>query len=348
MNSIKVKTAKKRYKTSPDLYGIFFEDINRVGDGGIYPEMLRNRSFEDSILPIGCKPVENGRFLITPTGYKCPFNNGEGLDEWKDKVPPTKIPAWYVRGENSDIEINLDYNDTLNKNRLASMSIEFKKDYSDNSVFNIGYAGMYVKEGEQYNFFMFAKSDKKQTVEISLRDKSGIRIYASQTIDISPGEFKKYDCVLTSNATETDSTFHISSTYRGTIKLGFISLMPVETYKRRVNGLRKDIVKLLKNMNSNFLRFPGGCIVEGLTKETAMRFENTIGPVWERPSHWLLWFYRTTNGLGFHEYLQLCEDINLEPMYVINCGMTCQHKNPDFFDDELTNVFLQDAINAIE
>ncbi len=349
MNQILIKTKKRRFKTSPDLHGIFFEDINRVGDGGLYPEMLRNRSFEDSIVPKGCQLVEGGKYFITPTGYKCAFNNGEGLDQWYESVPPTKIPAWYVTDWSRDIDISLDEEDTLNENRLASLVLSFKEENTSHSVYNIGYTGMNVEEGAQYNFFMFAKAvEGDQTIELSLRSKCGSKIYDSTSIEISQGEFKRYDCLFTSNASDVEATFHITSKEKGTVKLGFASLMPVETYKRRVNGLRRDLVELLKDMKPSFLRFPGGCIVEGLTEETAMKFERTIGPVWERPSHWLIWFYRTTNGLGFHEYLQLCEDIGANPMYVINCGMTCQHREADFFDDELVDEYIQDAINAIE
>ena len=349
MNQILIKTKKRRFKTSPDLHGVFFEDINRVGDGGLYPEMLRNRSFEDSIVPKDCKLVEDGKYFITPTGYKCAFNNGEGLDQWYDSVPETKIPAWYVSEGSSAIDVSLDEEDTLNENREASLIISFKEENSSHSVYNIGYTGMNVEEDKKYNFFMFAKATEgNQRVELSLRSKCGSRIYDSKSIEVSQGEFKRYDCVFTSKGSDVEATFHISSKDKGTVKLGFSSLMPVETYKGRVNGLRKDLVELLKGMKPSFLRFPGGCIVEGLTKETTMTFEKTIGPVWERPSHWLIWFYRTTNGLGFHEYLQLCEDIGANPMYVINCGMTCQHRKAEFFDDELTDEYLQDAINALE
>ncbi|MFQ7539264.1 MAG: hypothetical protein ACLRL6_18920 [Clostridium sp.] len=101
---------------------------------------------------------------------------------------------------------------------------------------------------------------------------------------------------------------------KGTLYLGFCSLMPAETFHG--HGLRKDLAEKLEQMHPSFLRFPGGCIVEGFTLETAMFFCNTVGPVWERPSHWLLWHYRTTNGLGFHEYLQLCEDLKLSALCV--------------------------------
>ena len=101
-------------------------------------------------------------------------------------------------------------------------------------------------------------------------------------------------------------------------------------------------------MHPSFLRFPGGCIVEGFTLETAMFFCNTVGPVWERPSHWLLWHYRTTNGLGFHEYLQLCEDLKLSALYVCNCGMTCQGRGPYYFNEAQMQFAINDTLNALE
>jgi len=349
MNQINVETLKRQFETSEDLFGIFFEDINRVGDGGLYPEMLRNRSFEDSIVPEGCELVEHGKYFITPTGYKCAFNNGEGLDAWIESLSPTQIPAWYISKDCTDVHITLDMKDTLNKNRRSSLVIDFCGECTESSVYNIGYSGMNIEEGKEYSFFIFCKtSGSGQRAEVSLRSNCGNHIYASNSIYIEDDVFRRYDCIFKAESTDRSATFHITSKSKGSITVGFVSLMPVDTYNRRVNGLRKDIVELLKNMNASFFRFPGGCIVEGITRETALRFKNTIGPIWERPSHWLMWFYRTSNGLGFHEYLQLCEDINLSPMYVINCGMTCQHRKPDYFEEQLTDIYLQDAINAIE
>ena len=122
--------------------------------------------------------------------------------------------------------------------------------------------------------------------------------------------------------------------------------MPAETFHG--HGLRKDLAEKLEQMHPSFLRFPGGCIVEGFTLETAMFFCNTVGPVWERPSHWLLWHYRTTNGLGFHEYLQLCEDLKLSALYVCNCGMTCQGRGPYYFNEAQMQFAINDTLNALE
>ena len=122
--------------------------------------------------------------------------------------------------------------------------------------------------------------------------------------------------------------------------------MPDNTYMG--HGLRTDLVEKLKGMSPKFMRFPGGCIVEGTTPSTAMRFRDTVGPVWERPSKLFVWHYRSTLGLGFHEYLQLCEDLGMEPLYVCNCGMTCQGRKSVLLEGEALDEMVQDTLDAIE
>ncbi len=156
----------------------------------------------------------------------------------------------------------------------------------------------------------------------------------------------RYDAVLVSTVTTSDARLVLSSEEGGELKLGFISLMPADTFNG--HGLRRDIVEKLRDMHPTFLRFPGGCIVEGITPDTAMRFHNVIGPVWERPGHLLMWHYRTYNGIGYHEYLQLCEDIGMEPLYVFNCGMTCQARCEVYFEGEELQAMIQDTLDAIE
>ena len=156
----------------------------------------------------------------------------------------------------------------------------------------------------------------------------------------------RYDALLTANADSSDAKLEICCESGGKIKFGFISLMPADTYMG--HGLRKDIVEKLKALNPKFLRFPGGCIVEGFSPSTAMYFRNTVGPVWERPGHLLMWHYRTYNGLGFHEYLQLCEDLDMEPLYVFNCGMTCQARNSVLMEGQALEDMIQDTLDAIE
>ncbi|MHB1456092.1 MAG: hypothetical protein ACYC0V_04160 [Armatimonadota bacterium] len=129
---------------------------------------------------------------------------------------------------------------------------------------------------------------------------------------------------------------------------GFSLPIPMATWKHRANGLRSDLMQMLFNMKPAFMRFPGGCFVERITPDTALQWKNNIGPIHKRKGYWNLWGYRTTNGLGYHEYLQMCEDLGAEPMYVFNCGMTCQARKGSALPDDDLDKWIQDALDAVE
>ena len=341
MDKLTVTTRNKRFDVAPDLYGIFFEDINRSGDSGLYPEMIRNRSFEDSIPPGRCVLSEDGSTFLTPLGWKDTFNHGEGLDRWiqENETPYTPIPAWYAR----QADMELDGTDRLNRSRLVSLKVRFRR---GGAVFNTGYHGMSLEKGHTYAFYLFARAEgAPSTVTVSLENADG-NPYDSRSFRIGIQGYSRYDAVFLASGDDCDARLAISAPEDTVLRVGFVSLMPTDTYNG--HGLRKDLMEKLAGMHAKFLRFPGGCIVEGFTYETAMRFSNTIGPVWERPGQQLMWHYRTTNGLGYHEYLQLCEDLDLEPMYVFNCGLTCQARAPELFDDQGTEALLQEAMDAID
>ena len=235
------------------------------------------------------------------------FTSGKGDDEPipSQKIAPTTIPAWY--SENADMQLNKD--NTLNDNRRVSLQVDFEE---NGKIYNIGYNGINQEKGDTYNFYLFAKSE--QTLHLTVSIQINNQTSCSSDIIINDANWKRYDAQFLATETARNATFSIQCQEKGTLYLGFCSLMPAETFHG--HGLRKDLAEKLEQMHPSFLRFPGGCIVEGFTLETAMFFCNTVGPVWERPSHWLLWHYRTTNGLGFHEYLQLCEDLKLSALYV--------------------------------
>lgn len=191
---------------------------------------------------------------------------------------------------------------------------------------------------------MFAKSETPVRLSVSI-EAEGETICETEFLVRGNG-YIRYDAVLISNVTTSDAKLVLSAVDGGDVKLGFISLMPTDTFNG--HGLRRDIVEKLRDMHPTFLALPGGCIVEGFTPDTAMRFHNVIGPVWERPGHLLMWHYRTYNGIGFHEYLQLCEDLDMEPLYVFNCGMTCQARCEVYFEGEELQSMIQDTLDAIE
>ena len=339
MSRMSIRTREKRFSTAPDLYGLFFEDISHAGDGGLYPEMLRNRSFEDSLLPAGCITKDGGKTFESPTGWIDEFNNGEGMNQWvrDNRVVPTPVPAWYSDGA----EMALDAENVLNAKRKVSLRADFR---AGGCIRNTGYGGIPQEAGKEYRFYMFARSEQEASLTLSIEENG--QTLSSAAVTVRPGDWTRYDAVLTASATTGTAEFCIRCRQDMTVRFGFMSLMPAETFLG--HGLRKDLAEKLRDIHPAFMRFPGGCIVEGFSMETVWYFRNTVGPVWERPSHWLLWHYRTTNGLGFHEYLQLCEDLNVAPLYVCNCGMTCQGRNPRYFNEEEQADMMDDILGALE
>lgn len=339
MSQLQIKTKSRKFETAKDLYGIFFEDINRAGDGGLYPEMIRNRTFEDSLLPEGYAEKGDGIHVMTESGWEDEFNHGEGLSRWLEANQPkeTPVPAWYA--ENAQME--LERRDTLNKNRSAALRVTFE---AGGCVYNTGFCGIPQKKGEAYPFYLFAKVKKPTRMEIYI-EENGHR-FAECSLFLTGNGYIRYDAIMVSDGDSENGRLMISCPEGGEVLFGFVSLMPGKTYNG--HGLRTDLVEKLKELHPRFMRFPGGCIVEGSTPSTVMMFRNTIGPVWERPGHLLVWHYRSYNGLGFHEYLQLCEDLGMEPMYVCNCGMTCQARKCVLLRDEALEEILQDTLDAIE
>ncbi len=335
MAKFNVTTKKRRFAVEPSLYGLFFEDINRAGDGGLYPELLRNRVFEDSLYPKDL--TEQDGDLMNATGWKYEYQKGEGLKRWKGYAEPTDIPAWY--GENAKLSLCQDH--TLNPKRKTALEIAFQP---GGMAYNIGFCGVAVRENEVYQLLLFAKTNEPQELEISLRSDG--EILACEKLILSGKGFIQYNLALIPKRTTKDAKFCLSSEKGCRVVLGYISLMPANTYHG--HGLRKDLCEKLEDLSPAFLRFPGGCIVEGFSKSTVKRFKTMVGPVWERPTLLNLWSYNSTEGLGFHEYLQFCEDLGTDALYVCNCGMTCQARNCILMSEDEVEDMLDDTLCALE
>jgi len=320
-------------KISSLLYGIFFEEINRAGDGGLYAEMIQNRSFEDDTTPI----------------------------------------AWtLVQSPGSEGGIALDQQSSLNKNNPTSLRLEIKKtDGGRVGVANDGFkgapqrppeqrekwklqfdqavkeshSGISVETGKAYDFSFYARSAKgfAGPLTISIEKQDGT-VLATHSIEKVAEQWNKTEGTLTAKASDSNARLVISSTQTGIVWLDMVSLFPKESFKGRANGVRVDLARMIANMHPGFIRFPGGCFVEGDTLENATRWKKTIGDIAERPGHYNLWGYRSTDGLGFHEYLQFCEDIGAEPLFVINCGIA----HHGVATGDKMDEFVQDALDAIE
>ena len=250
MHKIKIDTDKKITDISKSLYGIFFEDINRSGDGGLYAEMLANRAFDDGVIPDRCTYSPETKTITSPTGWVCSFNcfEGEGIYGWRA----------------DSAEMSLTDKCTLNSARKRALNVRF----NGGKIYNWGFEGLAVREGSEYRFYMFAKTETAAEVEARLVSSDGVCISDSHTFTVKGG-YTKYECIFKANKTDFNAALELYSDSCETVTIGFTSLFPIDTFCGRENGHRKDLAAMLAGLKPSFLRFPGGCIVEGFTRETA-------------------------------------------------------------------------------
>ena len=339
---ISIDAGHPGHTVSPMLYGIFFEEINRAGDGGLYAEMIQNRSFEDDAAPVAWTLLKGSNAVASMEvvrDHPLNTNNPSCLRLEVKKTDGRRVAVanggfkglagttFMMAPERRPVE------------KLKEWRAKFER------AANESQAGIALQAGKDYRYSLYAQGAPGFTgpLTVSLEKRDGTSL-GSTTITGIGTEWKKYEGTLTSNATETDARLVISTDKPGTIFLDMISLFPKETFKGRMNGLRDDLVEMLAAMHPAFLRFPGGCFVEGDTLDESSRWKKTIGDVAERPGHWNRWGYRTTDGLGYHEYLQLCEDLSMEPLFVINAGISHKETVPMAKMGE----YVQDALDAIE
>jgi alpha-L-arabinofuranosidase len=305
--SITVHADREGPKVSPLLYGIFFEDINCSADGGIYAELIRNRSFEDS----------------------------------------DKLEHWTLQsGGDGKVEATIDTTRPISPRNPRSLRVKIQEPgHAYAGVVNRGYWGIPVKQGQTYRLSLQARADEgfAEPLTVALVGAGG-RCYAKQQLPSLTDRWKHYECELASNGTDPKAQLEIVGAGKGTFYLDMVSLFPAKTWKERSNGLRPDLAAMLEGLKPAFVRFPGGCWVEGDTMKLAYRWKQTLGDPSERPTQFNIWNYHATHGLGFHEYLQMCEDLGAEPLFVINCGMSHRENVPM----DRMGEFVQDALDAIE
>ena len=324
--TIDIDAAKAGVRVSPHLYGIFFEDINHAADGGLYAELIRNRSFED-----GPK-------------YGAPAD----LQAWSTyAAAPSQLEARLIQPSKKVKLLNAAQGNALELVVDASAA-------SPVCLVNEGYWGINAVQGRSYKLSFWLKGQYKGTIKATLCDAKGARVYAES--EVSPygmqekqgyklKNWQQYTATLTSNGNDPKAQFALVFDGKGTIDLDMVSLFP-PTFKNRANGMRPDLASMLANLHPKFMRFPGGCFVEGQqSPDNAFRWERTIGPIEEREGHWNVnWGYRTTDGIGFHEYLQLAEDLGAKPLYVVNVGLWHGGLTPV---DSL-QPWIDECLNALE
>ena len=311
-----IQANKLGAEVQPTMYGIFIEDINYGADGGLYAELVKNRSFEFPQNLMGW----------TTFGNVTLQNDG-----------PFERNPHYVR---------LGYSGHHEK-------------YT--GIENEGFFGIGVKEGAEYRFSVWARGEAKLRIElIKNSTMEEEQAFETQELTVSGSDWKQYEVTLKSPRTEPKAHLRIFLVGDGNVDLEHVSLFPVDTWKGRKNGLRKDIMQALDDLHPGIFRFPGGCIVEGTDVGSRYQWKNTVGPVENRPTNENRWHYTfpyrlfpdyfQSGGLGFYEYFLLAEDIGAAPLPVLSCGLICQFQNSMEDQPGIDEIqpYIQDALDLIE
>ena len=300
-----MKAPKGGKAISDELLGIFFEDISSAADGGLYAELLQNGSFEFS-------PAER---------------NGWGAGTaWRLVGPGHSLGTIEVRKSESIHPNNPTY---------MRLKVERVKQYYNYNGWlgfgleNQGFKGISVKAGKQYDFSAFFRNwgaAKQVRVALAIPKENGQPpiLLADAIIDVNSNNWKQYHATLTPSQDCTNAVLRVLAMNAGELDVDVVSLMPQDTYK--AHGLRKDLAQTLADLHPKFMRFPGGCVVHGGGDGfwDTYRWKTTIGPKEQRRQIKNPWGYHQSMGLGYFEYFQFCEDLGMEPLPILPCGVTCQ------------------------
>ena len=330
---LQIDAGKVTGRVSPMLYGLMTEEINFAYEGGLYAELIRNRSFKaDAVVP----PVTPDTYVVgtyLPVTFK----------------PDTQPRFWTaVGGASMVLDTNTPLNEFLNvslKLDAASASVA-----TPAGVANGGFWGIPVKPKTTYTVSFFAKAAPgfSGPVTVNLESADGKTTFASKKISGLTGEWKKFETKLTTKSVTAskDNLFKLTTTTPGTLWLQNVSLFP-PTYKNRKNGNRTDIMELLAAMKPKFLRFPGGNYLEGNAFNQRFIWKETLGPVEQRPGHPSCWGYWSTDGMGLLEFAEWCEDLDMEPILGVFAGY-CLGRGGVIPAGPALEPYVQEALEEIE
>ncbi|KAL1637860.1 hypothetical protein SLS56_000417 [Neofusicoccum ribis] len=344
---INTKDASLRNKTAPYFYGLMHEDINHSGDGGIYAELLTNRAFQGSNIVPGAVDGLTGNSIISSENPVVPY--GPVLTGW--------APIGNVR-------LALDVLHPLSDALPTSLQLDIPANATGEVGFlNYGWWGMDVSP-QTYNASFYVSANQPRyltnqtTFTVSLRSNLTGEVWVSEQIgpvDVPVLGYTQLNAsivntVKASNSNNTFAvTFDASEVAGQTLYFSMFSLFP-ETFKDRPNGLRKDIAQAFYDMKPRFLRFPGGNNMEGVSVDKRWKWWKTIGPLKDRPGRPGNWNYYNTDGLGLVEYLEWCEDMEIEPVLAVYAGFSLDvwgQSGTDWPQDRMGEV-VQEALDELE
>jgi alpha-L-arabinofuranosidase len=281
--TITIDVSNPGHAISPTLFGAFFEEINYAGDGGLYGELVRNRS----------------------------FSNSTSANFW------TLVTTGSATGQ-----MSVDTSNPLNATNSAALKLTMLAGNGSVGAGNAGYWGLSIQSGSTYDLSFYASAMAGFTGPLTVRLESanGSTLYAQASFNGLTASWQHFSASLTPTVSDTNARIVVSMAQAGTVWLDEVSLFPDATFHNRANGLRLDLANMLAAMKPSFYRYPGGNFIESYTVANAVRWKNTIGDPASRPGHMNdSWGYWSTDGYGLDEFFRQCEDMGMEPLYGINC-----------------------------
>ncbi len=330
---IAIRVENQPKQISSNLFGIFFEDLNYAADGGLYAELVQNRSFE-------YQPTEQPSWTALSFWELVTSNGGRGAMKVTDAHPVHPKNPHYVVLETHE--------------------------RGDVGIANPGFDGIVVRAGEKYDFSLFGRQlytggrwggsgalgeSAKMEVRLESKDRT---LLAAANFEISGRDWNRHSVELTATNSDTSAKLVVISHTRGAVALDDISLFPRATFKGRKNGLRSDLAQVIADLKPKFVRFPGGCLVHGYGLGNIYNWKDTIGPIEQRRQQPNIWGYHQSVGLGYFEYFQFCEDIGAKPLPVVAAGVCCQNADDQGgtgqrgFSMEEMPAYIQDVLDLIE
>ncbi len=289
---------------SPDLVGVFFEDLNYAADGGLYAELLQNRSFEYSATEQPTWGPHTGWELVV-TG------EGEGSLGLGDARPvhPNNPHYLILTATKPGAGVG------VANQGFDRLPVEAGKTYDASFWAYQAYMGIMWREADQ---------TKPMPVALQLQAKDGT-VLAEARLAVAGRAWTQHRAVLTPTRSDPEGRFVLLVQAQGALALDMVSLFPRDTFKGRANGLRRDLAQTIAAIRPKFMRFPGGCLVHGPGVHRYYDWKDTVGPVEQRRAQRNLWGYHQTFGLGYFEFFQFCEDLGAKPLPVVSAGVCCQH-----------------------
>ncbi|MGP4027881.1 alpha-L-arabinofuranosidase C-terminal domain-containing protein [Actinomadura sp. 3N407] len=328
--TLQIDAAAAGPEIADSMHGIFYEDINRAADGGLYAELVQNRSFEYD-------PADNGSYT--------------GLTSWT----PTSV------GGGTGTARVVDDSARLNERNRRHLRLDLAGDGGAYGVTNAGYnTGIAVEKSERYDFSVWARTTGPAGTRLTVRlaDTAGVELARPLQITVTGDEWVKYQGTVQAGQDSAFGRLTVAASGSGTVRLDMVSLFPRDTFKNRPNGLREDLAQKIAALNPGFLRFPGGCLVNtgshygyespDYERRRSYQWKDTVGPVEERATNANFWGYNQSYGLGYFEYFQFAEDIGAMPVPVVPALVTGCGQNQATDDPDLLRRHIQDTLDLIE